>query len=243
MKRISCEVCGSHNILKQDNVFVCQQCGAQYSLDNLRQSLESTTTDLDEISAPIPTDTPAKPKKEHKISIRTLLIILLFLFILILLFVLWKTFYETPQPKLQTQTVVEKVTVPVHMKVAEKEDVYVPTKQELWNDLQKYFENYYGVKRATQPIEKVSTYLTYGCEIMTDPNSRFKWLGDYIKSIAKQQGYVLTNNPNEQGMEAKWRWHIHCFFNCTQHTEWPKTADFYYAGRRSEWADAYRSAQ
>ena len=120
--------------------------------------------------------------------------------------------------------------------------IKVPTNYELWEDFKLYFEEYYNVNRADQPIEKASVYLTYGCEIMTDPYSEYKWLGDYIQEVAASQGYELTNNPAVKGMEAKWRWHIHCFFNCTQNYDWPKTADFYYAGQRSQWADAYRRA-
>ena len=37
MKQISCEICGSSNLIKNDNVFVCQQCGARYSLDAIKK--------------------------------------------------------------------------------------------------------------------------------------------------------------------------------------------------------------
>ena len=37
MKQISCETCGSSNLIKNDNVFICQQCGARYSLDAIKK--------------------------------------------------------------------------------------------------------------------------------------------------------------------------------------------------------------
>lgn len=239
MKKITCEVCGSHNIIKTNDIYVCQQCGAQYSLDELRKLLQTSTFDSSEAYVESSTSTTAKPIQ--KVSTRTLIIILLCVCIPILLFLVWKVvFTSSKQPQPLVNTVVKEVTKPVEMVV--EEDVYVPTKKELWKDFQKYFETYYGEERATQSIDKAAVYLTYGCEIMTDPQSRYKWLGDYIKSVAKKQGYNLTNNPYEKGMEALWRWHIHSFFNCNQHLEWPKTADFSKAGQREAWADAYRKA-
>ena len=37
MKRIYCEVCGGKDILKDNGVFVCQSCGCQYSLEEVRK--------------------------------------------------------------------------------------------------------------------------------------------------------------------------------------------------------------
>ncbi len=48
MKQISCETCGSSNLIKNDNVFICQQCGARYSLDAIKKmaSNDKTASDL-----------------------------------------------------------------------------------------------------------------------------------------------------------------------------------------------------
>jgi hypothetical protein len=118
------------------------------------------------------------------------------------------------------------------------------TNQELWNNFKTYYNLYYGEGRADQDIQNVSIFLTKACRIMTDPQSRYKWLGDYIQSVASKQGYTLTANPsdNEGTMENLWRWHLNSFFNCSQRTTWPKTADFSQAGQREAWADAYRKA-
>ena len=36
MKRIVCEMCGSSNVVKQGEVYVCQDCGTQYDKDSAR---------------------------------------------------------------------------------------------------------------------------------------------------------------------------------------------------------------
>ena len=33
MKQLTCEMCGSTDLLKQDGVFVCQSCGCKYSVE------------------------------------------------------------------------------------------------------------------------------------------------------------------------------------------------------------------
>jgi len=43
MNRIKCEVCGDNDILKQDNVFVCQACGCKYSLEEVKKLLVEIT--------------------------------------------------------------------------------------------------------------------------------------------------------------------------------------------------------
>lgn len=39
MKRITCEVCGSTDIKKEDNVYVCECCGCKYSIEEMRKLL------------------------------------------------------------------------------------------------------------------------------------------------------------------------------------------------------------
>ena len=38
MKAITCEMCGSHDFVKQDGVFICQGCGMKYSLEDAKKS-------------------------------------------------------------------------------------------------------------------------------------------------------------------------------------------------------------
>ena len=37
MKRLTCEMCGSTDLIKQDGVFVCQSCGCKYSVEEARK--------------------------------------------------------------------------------------------------------------------------------------------------------------------------------------------------------------
>ena len=115
----------------------------------------------------------------------------------------------------------------------------VPSLEALWTDFMGYFESYYSVDRAEQEITGVSTFMTKGCEIMTDAKSKYKWLGDYIMEVSAAQGITLTNDPAADGMEALWRWSVHSFFNCNKHTSWPITADFSTAGKQAQWKQAY----
>ena len=120
--------------------------------------------------------------------------------------------------------------------------VEVPTNAELWEALKAYYQIFYSEYRADQPITAVSTFMTKACAIMTDAASEYKWLGDYIMSVAAEQGYTLTDDPTADGMEALWRWHVHSFLNCNQRTAWPGSADFSTAGQPSEWGPAYQIA-
>ena len=115
----------------------------------------------------------------------------------------------------------------------------VPTNEQLWETYKAAWTAYYNVTRADQEITAVSTFMTKGCEFMTDSKSSFKWLGDYIKEVSAAQGYTLTDDPAADGMEALWRWSVHSFFNCEQRTSWPKTADFSTAGKPAAWGEKY----
>ena len=39
MKQLTCEMCGSNDLLKQDGVFVCQSCGCKYSVEEAKKLL------------------------------------------------------------------------------------------------------------------------------------------------------------------------------------------------------------
>ncbi|MDR0984541.1 MAG: hypothetical protein LBL93_06020 [Ruminococcus sp.] len=42
MKQITCEICGSNELIKQDEVFVCQYCRTQYSPEETKKMIEGT---------------------------------------------------------------------------------------------------------------------------------------------------------------------------------------------------------
>ena len=122
--------------------------------------------------------------------------------------------------------------------------VKVPTNEELWEAFKPYYNTYYSLNRADQPITAVSTFAAAKmCEIMTKADSKYKWLGDYVAKVSADQGISLTNDPTAEGMEASWRFAVHNFFNCAPLREaWPKAADFTTAGKPENWGPAYQAA-
>lgn len=42
MKLLKCEVCGSNEMTKNGDLFVCDYCGAKYTIDAARKMIEST---------------------------------------------------------------------------------------------------------------------------------------------------------------------------------------------------------
>lgn len=46
MKQLTCEMCGSTDLLKQDGVFVCQACGCKYAVEEARKLMIQGTVDV-----------------------------------------------------------------------------------------------------------------------------------------------------------------------------------------------------
>lgn len=46
MKRLTCEMCGSTDLIKQDGVFVCQVCGCKYSIEEARKMMVEGTVEV-----------------------------------------------------------------------------------------------------------------------------------------------------------------------------------------------------
>lgn len=46
MKKTTCEMCGGTDILKKDGVFVCQNCGCKYSLEEARKMIIEGNVDV-----------------------------------------------------------------------------------------------------------------------------------------------------------------------------------------------------
>ena len=112
----------------------------------------------------------------------------------------------------------------------------VPSNDELWEQFKSYYLSYYNINRADQPIENVATFASaYMEDIMTNEKSDYKWLGDYILTIA---GTISG--------ESAWRWHVHAFFNCNDGTvtenQKVATANFSDAGKPEKWGPAYQIA-
>ena len=139
--------------------------------------------------------------------------------------------------------------------VRSEAQITVPTNEELWEAFMTYFNEYYPANTTTakgitfprpeRGITEVTSFW-YGASdgsyvtdananIMTNTNSKYKWLGDYIKKVTTDQGYTIPD-------ETYWRHNLWAFFNCTQRTSWPATADFSTAGKPEAWGPAYLAA-
>lgn len=46
MKRLTCEMCGSTDLIKEDGVFVCQTCGTKYSVEEAKKMMVEGTVDV-----------------------------------------------------------------------------------------------------------------------------------------------------------------------------------------------------
>lgn len=46
MKQLTCEMCGSTDLIKQDGVFVCQSCGCKYSVEEAKKLMIDGTVDV-----------------------------------------------------------------------------------------------------------------------------------------------------------------------------------------------------
>lgn len=46
MKQLSCEMCGGTDLIKQDGVFVCQNCGMKYSVEDAKKMMIEGTVDV-----------------------------------------------------------------------------------------------------------------------------------------------------------------------------------------------------
>ena len=119
----------------------------------------------------------------------------------------------------------------------------VPTNAELWEAFKPYYNTYYGLARADQPIDKVSTFAAAKMqEIMTDAASEYKWLGDYVLGVAAGQGVNLPTDMAAAN-EGAWRWAVHAFFNATTGANGAAGTDFTEAGKPQAWGPYYLAAQ
>ena len=67
MKALTCEMCGSTNILKQDGVFVCQSCGTKYSVEEAKKMMVEGTVD---VKGTVKIDTSSELKNLYEIARR-----------------------------------------------------------------------------------------------------------------------------------------------------------------------------
>jgi ribosomal protein L37AE/L43A len=67
LKPLTCDMCGSSNIIKQDGIFVCQSCGTKYSVEEAKKMMASGTVN---ISGVVKVDETEKLSNLYKIARR-----------------------------------------------------------------------------------------------------------------------------------------------------------------------------
>ena len=140
-----------------------------------------------------------------------------------------------------TLPVVEPEVITYELNGGEFPAVVVPTNAELWEAFKPYYNEYYGLARADQPIDKVTTFASAKMqEIMTDEASEYKWLGDYVQSVATAAGVPLSTDMASAN-ESGWRWAVHAFFNAAAGQYGAAGIDFTEAGKPENWGAAYEA--
>jgi len=67
MKQLTCEMCGSTELLKQEGVFLCQECGTKYSVEEARKMMTEGT---DEVAKKVSIDNTARLDNLYKLARR-----------------------------------------------------------------------------------------------------------------------------------------------------------------------------
>ncbi len=128
--------------------------------------------------------------------------------------------------------------------------VVLESNQDLYNLIQPYYCNYAKTFRSYAAINKASTFFQVGTDaLLTGEDSEYKWLGDYIKEINKNQyrepvgesDYLFNPTTNIQ-----WRFNIHMFLNCAvgnAASNYSGAADFTEAGKFDSWIEYFYAFQ
>lgn len=69
MKRLTCEMCGGTDLVKQDGLFVCQNCGTRYSLEEAKKMMIDGIVDVS--GSTVKLDTRAELQNLYQLARRT----------------------------------------------------------------------------------------------------------------------------------------------------------------------------
>ena len=148
----------------------------------------------------------------------------------------YKTTYETTGGGSATMRVIENAPLQYELNGGVLASTPAPatTNLELWEVFKPAYNKYYNLQRADQPIDMVTTFAPKLMQdFMTNEASGWKWLGDYVLSVATTQGYTVND-------ESTWRWTMHAFFNCSPAASLTvKVAGFEEAGKPEKWIAAW----
>lgn len=106
------------------------------------------------------------------------------------------------------------------------------TNEELWEKFMPYYNSYNRTSRAKQTMEDANIFCATSAptyDVLSGNNSEFKWLGDYIIAVAKEDGKTLD------GSYKLWPHIVDAFFNKIEYDGIDFTTD----GDPSQWKPAY----
>ena len=119
----------------------------------------------------------------------------------------------------------------------------IDTNEKLWTKFKTDFNSFLGLTRADQPMTQASLFMAYNSNAtkMITENPDYKWLHDYIVSVAHDQ------DVNEISL---WIYVLHGFFNTVKEgyvnnalgTPQYYNINFETAGKPSAWGPAYLAA-
>ena len=69
MKQLTCEMCGSTDLIKQDGVFVCQSCGIKYSVEEAKKMMVEVEGTV-EVTGTVKVDTSERLKNLYALARR-----------------------------------------------------------------------------------------------------------------------------------------------------------------------------
>ncbi|MBO5817533.1 MAG: hypothetical protein J6R26_06290 [Paludibacteraceae bacterium] len=125
------------------------------------------------------------------------------------------------------------------------------TNEALWDEFKPYYNEYYSLSRSLGfGVDQVSSFAAALMkDIMTNNNSKYKWLGDYIALVSQSQG--ITIGTGDYNTENTWRFMAHAFFGKSPSgTYWDGIAnktlthpDFSEAGKPENWKPYYVSQE
>lgn len=67
MKALKCEMCGSNDVVKQDGLYVCQNCGTKYTVEEARKMMIEGTVD---VQGTVKVDTSDELKNLYEVARR-----------------------------------------------------------------------------------------------------------------------------------------------------------------------------
>lgn len=116
----------------------------------------------------------------------------------------------------------------------------VPTNADLWEEFKPAFNEFNNLSKGDQTIDNCGgfTYTASGepcLNMLTSEESGWKWLGDYLVTIATAAGKTCATN-------AEFRWNLDAFFNAYAGKHNAAGVDYTEAGKVANWGPAWQKA-